>query len=181
MNEKWRAIPGWEGYYEASTEGRIRSLARLVAARPWGHDVLIRSRRKERILKGRINKGGYHDLHLKRDGVLKVYATVQSLVALTFIGPRPPGMHVCHNNGDKADNRLENLRYDTPSANVQEAIVSHKTWGVGTTSVHWRSDVDEDALLRLRAKGWTYAELAAQFGIGEATVGRIIKGTRQRG
>ncbi len=45
---------------------------------------------------------------------------VHHLVAAAFIGPRPEGMVICHNNGDPLDNRVENLRYDTQAANIED-------------------------------------------------------------
>lgn len=47
---------------------------------------------------------------------------VARLVALTFIGPRPPKMDICHNDGNKLNNALENLRWDTRAGNMQDAI-----------------------------------------------------------
>lgn len=47
---------------------------------------------------------------------------VHRLVLETFVGPRPEGMEACHNNGDPTDNRLGNLRWDTRSENVKDAV-----------------------------------------------------------
>ena len=47
---------------------------------------------------------------------------VHQLVAEAFIGPRPPGLHVCHNDGDPANNQPSNLRYDTPSENSYDTV-----------------------------------------------------------
>jgi hypothetical protein len=47
---------------------------------------------------------------------------VHQLVALTFIGPQPQGLECCHGNGDKQDNKLGNLRYDTPSSNKRDQV-----------------------------------------------------------
>ncbi len=52
----------------------------------------------------------------------QVRRTIHTLVAAAFIGPRPDGMDTCHNNGDKTDNRLDNLRYDTKSANAFDTL-----------------------------------------------------------
>lgn len=86
---------------------------------------------------------------------------------------------MCHNNGDRIDNRAENLRYDTQSENIWDAR-RHGTWSAGTKHYKYRMDIDEVAVLRLRTEGWTYERLAKQFEIGEATVGRILKGARLR-
>lgn len=47
---------------------------------------------------------------------------VHVLVLENFLGPRPEGMVACHNNGDPADNRIENLRWDTQSSNVKDQV-----------------------------------------------------------
>lgn len=48
--------------------------------------------------------------------------TVHGLVAEVFIGPRPEGLDVCHNDGDKSNNRASNLRYDTHSENQKDEV-----------------------------------------------------------
>nr|WP_232111245.1 HNH endonuclease signature motif containing protein [Nocardia wallacei] len=57
-------------------------------------------------------------------GTVRKLRTAHSLVAEAFIGPRPEGLQVCHNDGDPTNNMLANLRYDTPSEN-QTDIVRH--------------------------------------------------------
>ena len=104
--EQWLPVPGYEGKYEASSLGRIRSLDHYVNA----------GGGRQRIAKGRVLKpfpANYYKVSLS--GRRK--CNVHTLVALAFLGPRPEGMEVCHNNGDRFDNRIENLRYDTHAEN----------------------------------------------------------------
>lgn len=101
--EEWRDVLGYEGFYEVSDAGNVRSLPRLVAQR---HKQL---RIKGRILKQCFTQGHYGvNLH-KNDG--GYYHHVHVLVAAAFIGPRPDGHHTHHINGDSTDNRSVNLRY----------------------------------------------------------------------
>lgn len=115
--EIWKDIPGYEGYYEASTRGRVRSLDRIVNS----------SNGQTRISRGKVltqsvlGPGGYLRVTLSKEGIAKT-RTVHRLVMETFIGPHPDGMEICHNNGDPADNRLENLRFGTPSDNRNDAV-----------------------------------------------------------
>lgn len=114
--ERWAPIPGYEGHYEASDLGRIRSLDRL---RPYPG-------RAPRRVRGRILKatpfgpqGCYLRVALWMDGTGRTVA-VHLLVLLTFAGPCPEDMECCHGNGDGFDNRLVNLRWDTHAANMEE-------------------------------------------------------------
>ena len=75
-------------------------------------------RRRGVVLKERPDRDGYPHVCLYADsGKLKKSPKVANLIALAFIGPRPADLQVCHNDGDKANSRPGNLRYDTQSAN----------------------------------------------------------------
>lgn len=116
--EIWRAIPGYEGLYEVSSLGRIRSLDHENPH--WTGTGSVRHTGK--LLTPFTNPGGYSILTLSKNGRLRgVQAHV--LVLEAFIGPRPsPEMDACHGNGDPSDNRLENLRWDTKSANAFDTV-----------------------------------------------------------
>lgn len=172
----WKEIPGWEGFYEASEAGLIRSMPRMIVqGNRWGDPM--QCWRQMVVLRQSTNSRGYLSVQLNGGGRRTSGLAVHRLIALTFIGPCPEGMQVCHNNGDQTDNRVENLRYDTPSANVWDAR-RHGIWSAGTKHYKYRMDINDAVVLRLRAEGWTYERLAREFGIGEATVGRILKGAR---
>jgi len=115
LSERWRPIQGFAGCYEVSDRGRIKSLTRTVRLGKSQKTV------RERILRP-IPSNGYHwSVHLSRDGKQSV-RLIHQLVLEEFVGPKPEGMMGCHNNGDGYDNRLENLRWDTPSANSQDTV-----------------------------------------------------------
>lgn len=117
--EQWRAIPGFEGYYEASDQGRVRSVDRAV---PRGNHL---KRIRGRILRPRRNPTGvgYWLVDLQRDG--KSYTHyVHTAVLLAFAGPRPDGAVACHNDGDANNNCASNLRWDTQRSNIHD-IVKH--------------------------------------------------------
>lgn len=110
-HEIWRQIPGWEGYYEVSNLGHVRSMDRIVS-----------TSRGNRFYKGKIlnsgtNRHGYPLVALSMPGKPCQSKKIHRLVLLAFCGPCPDGMEACHNNGNRADARLENLRWDTPSNN----------------------------------------------------------------
>jgi hypothetical protein len=99
VSETWLPIPGYEGRWDVSTEGRVRSLPRR--------------RTRGGILRQRINKRGYMSLVLGSET-----HEVHRLVALAFIGPRPVGHEVRHIDGDRQNARASNLAYGTRSENV---------------------------------------------------------------
>lgn len=105
--EVWKDIPGYEGKYQASNMGNIRSVERVIQ-RANGTTCTI----KQRVLK-QTSKAGYPHVNLGYNKTKKVHA----LVALTFIGDRPCKADVRHKDGNKDNNKLSNLEYGTRSEN----------------------------------------------------------------
>lgn len=112
-----RAVPGHEGLYEASRDGEIYSLARHVNGR-WARGMAI----KERKLIPCMGSRGYPIVSLKQVAGVQKSRTVHSLICETFNGPRGPGLQVNHKNGDKGDNRAENLEWVTQSENNRHSF-----------------------------------------------------------
>ena len=104
---EWRPVPGWGDYYEVSNRGEVRSLDRVTTA---GQHL------KGRIRTPNLRKDGYQMFAFYR-GSARSSITVHRLVMLAFVGPCPEGQEVCHRNGVRHDNRLENLYYGTRSEN----------------------------------------------------------------
>lgn len=115
--EKWKPIKGYEQSYEASDQGRIRSIDRLVV------DSLGRRRKYQGCIlsPGAQPPSGHLHVNLKVGGG-SFSRAVHAIVLETFVGPCPPGLECCHENGDPSDNRVSNLRWDTRSSNVQDAL-----------------------------------------------------------
>ena len=112
-NEIWKDIPNYEGIYQASNLGRVKSLERINAR---GH------RLKEKILKTGINQYGYYRVQLWKNSIGKMYK-VHRLVYEAFNGQIPEGLQVNHINEIKTDNRISNLNLMTPKENCN--------WGTG--------------------------------------------------
>lgn len=106
--EIWKDILGFEGLYQVSNLGRVKSLERIDAR---GHRV------KEKILKPTINHKGYYKASLYKNSKVKKYS-VHRLVYEAFNGQIPEGLQVNHINEIKTDNRLENLNLMTCKENI---------------------------------------------------------------
>lgn len=113
MGEVWADVPDYEGIYEVSTLGRVKRI------KP-GPNTKV-----GKILTPRLDTQGRPTVCLYNTELHKWRKEwrVHQLVARAFIDAHPAdGLEVCHGNGDKTDNRVENLRWDTSSANKQDAI-----------------------------------------------------------
>ncbi|MCV7100052.1 NUMOD4 motif-containing HNH endonuclease [Mycobacterium palustre] len=117
--ERWLSIPGWEGFYEVSDLGRVRSVDRVIV-----HPISGPSALKGRILKQSPTSDGGHLVVTLVDSIggRRRVAKVHHLVLEAFVGPRPHGMESCHRNDIGTDNSLTNLRWDTRSSNVRDQI-----------------------------------------------------------
>ena len=111
MEEIWKDIRDYEGLYQISNIGQVKSLKRMVV-RNNNRPQLV----EEKILKPTVNKNGYMFICLYKNGVKK-RCQVHRLVAEAFYGEIPKGMQVNHINEIKTHNRLENLNLMTPKEN----------------------------------------------------------------
>lgn len=123
MTEEWKAIPGYPGY-EVSDHGQVRSYFERTGGR--GRWELAST--PQRILSPSGCGAGYLGIGLCKDGNVN-RCHIAHLVLLAFVGPRPEGKEACHNDGDNSNNKLENLRYDTHEANMDDAV-NHGVWGL---------------------------------------------------
>ena len=112
VEEVWKDIPGYEGAYQASTLGRIRSVDRVITSKS-KKGKAYKKHRKGRVLCPAPTHGGYLGVNLGH----YPHFTVHSLVALTFIGEKPEGLEIRHINGNQKDNRPCNLAYGTHKEN----------------------------------------------------------------
>jgi hypothetical protein len=110
--EVWKDVVGFEGLYQVSDLGRVRSMDRVIETSN-GKKFPV----KRRVMKQPTDRNGYPFVGLRRPGKQTVIRT-HVMVAKAFLGEPGPGEEVCHNNGDPSDSRLSNLRYDTRSNNL---------------------------------------------------------------
>ena len=170
--ERWLPIVGWAQFYEVSSLGRIRSLDRVII------DTCRGGERRRfisgRLLSPRVDSRGYASLPLYGGGATKrKYA--HSLVAAAFLGPRPEGHDVAHNDGNPSNNALSNLRYATRADNMADCV-AHGTRHTGEMSPAAKlSAADVREIRKVRGN---LAILAKHYGIGKMQVSRIQRGLR---
>lgn len=163
--EAWGDIPGREGAYQVSTFGRVRGLDRVVMRD--GHPMSLRGR----LLIPWVNKG-YLWVRLGA----RSKRAVHEIVLTTFAGPKPNGAEACHCNGNRADNRRENLRWDSHAANMADAIAHGRT---NRGERHPASRLTDDAVILARAEyrsGATVRKIAHCLGVAEQAVADAIRG-----
>lgn len=175
MTEIWKAVVGFEGFYEVSSLGRVRSLDRLTTQKTKGGAYQTR-RFKGKILSPALNRKRYNYRYV---GLIvqgqQTLRRVAVLVAAAFIGPRPCGSVTCHVNGVSTDDRAENLRYDTPKNNTADMAV-HGTKLMGETSPNARLT---EAQVRLIKSSTAPADtLAARYGVHPGHINNIRRGER---
>ena len=169
--EAWASID-WDkglepGVYEISSHGRLHSYRRQAGGRL----------AKPRILSGNISVSGYLRYKLTlRDGSKRIY-TAHRLVAFAFLGPPPTEQHqVAHGDGVTTNNVVKNLRWATPSENLDDRF-DHGTMTLGTRNC--RAKLNEAQVLEIRAMfkcAATYREVTSRFNIGSGTAGSIKSG-----
>jgi hypothetical protein len=171
MSEEWRPVVGYEGHYEVSDLGGVRSI-RNNHGNP-----------RCRPLKLSISHDGYHRVQLSKGRVFKKFK-VHVLVLEAFVGPRPEGMLGCHNDDDGLNNDLGNLRWDTPRGNYDDIVkrdarkgtrhsqctitedVARKIKTAAKDKTRWANDIakefgtTKDVVLNIRrSKTWAWLEV----------------------
>lgn len=125
---EWRDIPGYGGRYQVSSIGQVRSL----------------HRKKERLLRIQNHVNGYKQITLRTADGGYVTPRVHQLVAVAFLGPKPsPDHEVCHNDGTRTNNVVENLRWGTRWENAQDKRL-HGTNNMMKTRCKWGHEFNEE-------------------------------------
>ena len=169
-NEIWKDIQGYEGIYQVSNLGRVKSLEREIV-RSNGRITY----QKECILKQKIDKG-YYRLGLRKKGIRNFYR-VHRLVAIAFI-PNPKNKKtVDHINENKLDNRLSNLRWATQEEQIGYAMETG-TFEIRKGEQVGGSKLKEKDVLEIREKyvprKYSQYKLAKEYGVNVMTISDII-------
>lgn len=125
MNEIWKPIKGYEGYYEASNLGNIRSVDRVILSTANILHTEHKQLRRGRVLKQGNGRKGYKIVVLQRDGQKRTMYT-HRIIAMTFVENPYNKPCIDHINGICTDNRAENLRWCTQKENINNPNTVYK-------------------------------------------------------
>lgn len=168
--EIWKDIPQYEGFYQASNMGRIRSVLRTIYPNGRGSYVV-----RGKIIKpfmGRTSK--YLCVALSKNGIAKKYL-VHILVSWAFYGIHEKMLEINHKDGNIYNNRVSNLELVTHIENIRHAIVTGLTKQNGEKSVRAALTNEQAATIR---KLWSFGVkqniLARIYHVHKQTISNII-------
>lgn len=161
--EEWKPVPGYEGLYEVSNHGRVRSLPRNGTA----PEVKIR--------KTQITKAGYEIVHLSKDNAAKAIS-VHTLVLTAFIGPKPDKMECRHLDGCRTNNKADNLAWGTKQQNMSDQI-KHGTIARGERCGHAKLTLEQVQQARSMIQaGMTHKAVSKLFNVSRPTITNLWSG-----
>ena len=159
MKEVWRDVAGYEGLYQISNKGRLKSTKR--------HGTL-----------GGIIKlychNGYMQTGLYKNGIGEM-KKIHQLVLTAFSGPMPDGMCCRHLNGNPSDNRIQNLKWGTPKENAEDTKRHERT---NRGERNGMAKLTEHDVIAIRNMSGTHGKIAKRFGISSTAV-CMIKSKRR--
>ena len=168
---KYKDIPGYEGYYQAGTDGSIRSVTKSVKQRSGRTQT-----KKGKILKPATDRFGYLNCALSKFNKLSSFR-VHRLVALAHI-PNPNGhQEINHINAIKSDNRVKNLEWCTRKHNINHAVRNGlMTYHYGDSHFRTKFKVkDHSKIIRMKRGGKNAPEIAVLLGCNNSTIYRLLK------
>ena len=165
--QTWKDIPGFVGKYQVSDLGKVRSIVRTSD----GYEQIGKE------LKGNTTDHGYQRVILTKSRLRSKHYYVHRLVAITFLGDYTADeLEVAHNDGNKLNNKLENLRWTTSKDNSADQL-RHGTRNQGEKHGCAKLTAKDVTMMRgLRGLGATLQYIADLYGISNSHCHRIISG-----
>lgn len=168
--EIWKDIKDYEGLYQVSNYGAVKSLSKSWAT---GNNNAIR-KKSETIMKQATDSTGYKQVWLSKNNSPK-NTLVHRLVAMAFIDNINNKKCVNHINSIRNDNRVENLEWCTHSENIIHCISKNrKNTQIGIN--HWMTVLSENDVINIRelSKSMTHQKISEKYPVTRRTVGNII-------
>jgi hypothetical protein len=174
--EIWKPVSGWEGYYEVSDLGNVRSLTRTAECFVRGK-VQIRVHKGKFLKPGPNPKSGYLMVSFTAPGGVRDSKYVHQMVAQEFLSAANEGEEVCHRDGNRVNNVVSNLRYGTRSSNALDRH-EHGTMNQARGTNHYFHKLTEDQVRRIRQlRGkLTQRELGELYGVHNSQISAIQLG-----
>jgi hypothetical protein len=176
LNEEWRDVCGFEGFYQVSSLGRVRSCDRNVMYTGSGTGSGLHFH-KGRILKPSLNSRGYLQVALSKLDFPKSIK-VHVLVARGFKGERPEGFGINHIDGDKLNNFVDNLEYCSVSANnAHSYAIGLRESMTGENHHSSKLKAEDIPVIRDRlALGHLPTAIASDYGVRYQSIMKIANG-----
>lgn len=179
--ELWKPVKGYEGLYEVSNKGQVRSTERSVTQLSRAGVPYTRAMKSKLLAQVPGSTGRYLYVHLAN--VTKQHFSVHFLVLSAFVGYPQPGQEGCHCDGNSHNNALSNLRWDSHRSNELDKQ-THGTLRKGDT--HASSILTSEQVKRIKEdlskypgkKYGRYTELARIHGVDSKTIGALHRGDR---
>lgn len=176
--EIWKPIPGFEGVYEASSFGRIKTLKRVYTSGRNNSHVRVQ---EEKILKFRTDKDGYFRVKLMKDGSA-YYRRVARIVCMTFHSNPDNLPIVNHKDGNKQNDHIDNLEWTTFSGNTQHAFDNGLIDVCRGEKHQWskltESQVEEIINLYKEHPNLSFKEVGNLYGVSGGAISKIVRGER---
>lgn len=170
MQEIWKDIKGYEGYYQVSNLGRVKSLERSIQK----SDGKLQ-RVKQKILKQRVTTAGYNQVPLYKDGKSNAFY-VHRLVATYFCEKNNNGRYVNHIDNNPLNNTFCNLEWCKHMENIQH-MVSQNRHPHGIS--HGMSKFTEEDIVKIRSihknGDSTLQQIGELYGVGRDHIWQIVK------
>ena len=173
--EEWRAVAGYEGAYEVSDRGRVRSLERLSAEHYHPQTGIRRRRVQGRVLAVLRHPSGYLRVDLYDESGEQRSLYVHRLVASAFVPKPARDVEVNHINGRRDCNRASNLQWATKKENQSHACyVLRGGRGPVRGEQHGHAKLTERAVRTIRRSKCNRRTLAKRYGVCQATIDFVV-------
>ena len=174
--EVWKDVLGYEGFYQVSNLGRVRSIPRVTVRIGRKTKRKFVNKQLGKTLKPGWQKSGHLFVNLCKNNKVKIFR-IHRLVLETFIGSCPNNKECCHNDGNPANNRLENLRWDTKKNNSRDTI-NHDKSNFRLGNRHPNSVLNEEKALEIKllykTGRYSHVKLGKLFGVSAGLIMNIV-------